>query len=107
MRRPCILITAVLVLLLAACGKSDKGVVPDVFRVKFTTTQGDFIVEATKAWAPRGVDRFHELVNMRYFDQNRYFRVVPGFVAQFGVHKDYDIHGRWRNYTETTGWRRG
>jgi hypothetical protein len=35
---------------------------------------------------------------MRYFDQNRFFRVVPGFVAQFGVHKDYDIHDRWRKY---------
>jgi peptidyl-prolyl cis-trans isomerase A (cyclophilin A) len=35
---------------------------------------------------------------MRYFDENRFFRVVPGFVAQFGVHKDYDIHDRWRKY---------
>jgi peptidyl-prolyl cis-trans isomerase A (cyclophilin A) len=43
------------------------------------------------------VDRFHELVAMRYFDQSRFFRVVPGFIAQFGVHKDYDIHGQWRN----------
>ena len=97
MRRRRILITAASALLLAACQKNDKAV-PDVFRVKFTTTQGDFVVEATRAWAPRGVDRFHELVNMRYFDENRFFRVVPGFVAQFGVHKDYDIHDRWRKY---------
>ena len=97
MRRRRILIP-VASLFLAACGKSDKVAVPDVFRVKFTTTQGDFVVEATRAWAPRGVDRFHELVNMRYFDENRFFRVVPGFVAQFGVHKDYDIHDRWRKY---------
>jgi peptidyl-prolyl cis-trans isomerase A (cyclophilin A) len=98
MRRRRILIIAVFALLLAACGKRDKAAVPEVFRVKFTTTQGDFVVEATRAWAPRGVDRFHELVNMRYFDENRFFRVVPGFVAQFGVHKDYDIHDRWRKY---------
>ena len=94
-----ILTTAASALLLSACGKSDKVAVPEAFRVKFTTTQGDFVVEATRAWAPRGVDRFHELVNMRYFDENRFFRVVPGFVAQFGVHKDYDVHDRWRKYS--------
>jgi len=93
-----ILSGAAYALLLTACRKNDKAAVPDVFRVKFTTTQGDFVVEATRSWAPRGVDRFHELVNMRYFDDNRFFRVVPGFVAQFGVHKDYDIHDRWRKY---------
>ena len=98
MRRRRILITAASGLLLAACQKNEKVAVPDVFRVKFTTTQGDFVVEATRAWAPRGVDRFHELVNMRYFDENRFFRVVPGFVAQFGVNKDYDVHDRWRKY---------
>jgi peptidyl-prolyl cis-trans isomerase A (cyclophilin A) len=87
-----------LVLLLAACKKEDKLVVPGVFRVKYATTQGDIVVEATRAWAPRGVDRFYELVNMRYFDQNYFFRVVPGFIAQFGVHRDYEIHDRWRKY---------
>jgi len=87
-----------LVLLLSACRKEEKVVVPDVFRVKFTTSQGDIVVEATKAWAPHGVDRFHELVNMRYYDQSYFFRVVPGFIAQFGVNKDYDIHDRWRKY---------
>jgi peptidyl-prolyl cis-trans isomerase A (cyclophilin A) len=98
MRHSRIPIIAASAVLLIACQKNDKAVVPDVFRVKFTTTQGDFVVEASKAWAPRGVDRFHELVNMRYFDANRFFRVVPGFVAQFGVHKDYDVHDRWRKY---------
>jgi len=82
----------------AGCSRApEKVVVPEVFRVRFTTSQGDFVVEANRAWAPRGVDRFHELVAMRYFDQGRFFRVVPGFIAQFGVHKDYDIHGTWRN----------
>ena len=98
MRGRRILIAAAAALPLAACQKNQKTVVPEVFRVKFITTQGAFVVEATRAWAPRGVDRFHELVNMRYFDENRFFRVVPGFVAQFGVHKDYDIHDRWRKY---------
>ena len=85
-------------LFLSACQKDETVLVPDVFRVNFATTQGDFIVEATKSWAPRGVDRFHELLRMHYFNEGRFFRVVPGFVAQFGVHKDYDIHDRWRKY---------
>ena len=91
-------LTAPVALLLSACKKEEKPGVPDVFRVKFETSKGDFVVEATRAWAPRGVDRFHELVRMRYFDQNRFFRVVAGFIAQFGVHKDYDVHDRWRKY---------
>lgn len=86
-------------LLLAACSKKEPPkpvVVPAVFRVKFQTSKGDFVVEATKAWAPHGVDRFHELVRMKYFDQGRFFRVVPGFIAQFGVHRDFNVHGKWR-----------
>lgn len=84
----------------AACSKPpEKIVVPEVFRVRFQTSQGDFVVEANRAWAPRGVDRFYELVRMRYFDEGRFFRVVPGFIVQFGVHRDYDIHGQWRNLT--------
>jgi peptidyl-prolyl cis-trans isomerase A (cyclophilin A) len=44
------------------------------------------------------VDRFHELLRMHYFNENRFYRVVEGFIAQFGVHKDYDVHDRWRKY---------
>ncbi len=87
------------VLFACACQKEpEKVVVPDVFRVKFSTSQGDFTVEATKAWAPHGIDRFHELVRVRYFDEGRFFRVIPGFIAQFGVNKDYDVHDKWRKY---------
>jgi peptidyl-prolyl cis-trans isomerase A (cyclophilin A) len=84
--------------LFCGCQKAPKVVVPDVFRVRFQTSQGDFVVEATKSWAPRGVDRFHELVRMRYFDQGRFFRVVPGFIAQFGVHRDFNVHEQWRQF---------
>ena len=81
-----------------ACRKpAPKIVVPDVFRVKFETSQGDVIVEATRAWAPHGVDRFHELIRMHYFDEGRFFRVLPGFIAQFGVHRDFKVHDVWRN----------
>ncbi|MDP9115406.1 MAG: peptidylprolyl isomerase [Acidobacteriota bacterium] len=93
-----VFVVAVFALFLSACQKDETVLVPDVFRVKFETTQGDFTVGAIKSWAPRGVDRFHELLRMHYFNEGRFFRVVPGFVAQFGVHKDYDVHDRWRKY---------
>jgi peptidyl-prolyl cis-trans isomerase A (cyclophilin A) len=87
-------------LLLSACRKKEepKVVVPEVFHVTFQTSKGNFVVEARRAWAPHGVDRFHELVRMKYFDQGRFFRVVPGFIAQFGVHRDFNVHGKWREY---------
>jgi peptidyl-prolyl cis-trans isomerase A (cyclophilin A) len=84
-------------LTLGGCKKAQvRPAVPDIYRVKFETTQGDFTVEVTKAWAPAGADRFHELVWIRYFDQGRFFRVLPGFIAQFGVHKDFKVHDVWR-----------
>jgi peptidyl-prolyl cis-trans isomerase A (cyclophilin A) len=83
-------------LLGCACRKPPpKVVVPEVFRVKFETSQGDFEVEARREWAPHGVDRFHELLRLHYFDQGRFFRVLPGFIAQFGVHRDFDVHATW------------
>src|SRR5690242_8004786 len=88
-------ILALLSVLLSACGEK-KVVVPEVFRVRFETSQGDLIVEANRAWSPHGVDRFHELVRIGYFTESRFFRVVPRFVVQFGVHRDYDVHGIWR-----------
>ena len=83
---------------LTACQKKEepKVVVPAVFRAKFQTSQGDFVVEARRAWAPHGADRFYELVQMKYFDQGRFFRVVPGFIAQFGVHRNFSVHEKWR-----------
>lgn len=58
---------------------------PESFRVKFQTTKGDFTVEVTRAWAPKGADRFHRLVSEGYFKDVRFFRVLPGFMAQFGM----------------------
>ncbi len=83
---------------LAGCGKKGPAPVPAVFRVRFETTAGDFVVEARRDWAPHGADRFHELLGMNYFKEGRFFRVVKGFIAQFGVHRDYDVHARWREY---------
>jgi peptidyl-prolyl cis-trans isomerase A (cyclophilin A) len=93
-----VLFAALALALITGCSKPAKIVVPEVYRVQFATSQGDFIVEVTRAWAPRGADRFHELLRMRYFDQGRFFRVLPGFIAQFGIHRDFDVHGKWRTY---------
>lgn len=72
--------------------------VPEAFKVKFTTSVGEIVVEAQRAWAPRGVDRFHELVRTGHFREGRFYRVVPGFIAQFGVHKDYETNRMWRQF---------
>ncbi len=56
------------------------------------------MVEAQRKWAPRGVDRFHELIGTGHFKESRFYRVVPGFIAQFGVHKDYETNRMWRQF---------
>jgi peptidyl-prolyl cis-trans isomerase A (cyclophilin A) len=58
---------------------------PESFRVKFETTKGNFTVEVNRAWAPIGADRFYRLVTEGYFKDVRFFRVLPGFMAQFGM----------------------
>jgi len=68
---------------------------PATFKAKFDTTQGEFIVEVTRAWAPIGADRFYNLVKNGYFDGVKFFRVVPGFVVQFGIHGDPTIAKKW------------
>ena len=69
---------------------------PDSFRARFTTTKGDFVVAVHRAWAPRGADRFYNLVRSRYYDGVRFFRVIPGFMAQFGIHGDTGVTAAWR-----------
>jgi peptidyl-prolyl cis-trans isomerase A (cyclophilin A) len=84
--------------MLAGCAKKPPPGVPEAFRVRFVTSEGDMLVESRRAWAPRGVDRFYELLQLGYFDEGRFFRVVPGFIAQFGVHRDSATHRRWRTF---------
>src|SRR5262245_46230162 len=57
---------------------------PAVFAATFETTQGRFVIEAHREWAPIGVDRFYTLVKNRFLDDSRFFRVRAGFIAQFG-----------------------
>lgn len=67
---------------------------PESFRVKFVTTKGDFTVEVTRAWAPKGADRFYRLVTEGYFKDIRFFRVLPGFMAQFGASGNPELNAR-------------
>jgi peptidyl-prolyl cis-trans isomerase A (cyclophilin A) len=69
---------------------------PDSFKVRFETSRGPFVAQVVRAWAPRGVDRFHYLVENHFYDGVRFFRVVPGFVAQFGIHGDPAVSAVWR-----------
>ena len=103
------------VLILAACGKAkspgraaagDVGGLdpqspamqtkaPDTYNARFETSAGVFTVQVTRAWAPLGADRFYNLVKGGFFDGTRFFRVVPGFVVQFGLSGNPAVSARW------------
>ena len=70
---------------------------PPKFKAKFETTKGDFVVEVTKEWAPKGADRFFSLVTIGYYTDIPMFRVIEGFMVQFGIHGDPKMNKVWRN----------
>ena len=70
-------------------------VAPANFRVRLETSKGPIVFELHRDWAPNGVDRFFQLVESGYYDDVRFFRVVPGFVVQFGMHGDPQTNARW------------
>jgi peptidyl-prolyl cis-trans isomerase A (cyclophilin A) len=72
---------------------------PATFKAKFTTTKGDFVVEVTRSWSPLGADRFYNLVKNHFYDGAAFFRVLPGFVAQFGLSAKPEISRVWASAT--------
>jgi peptidyl-prolyl cis-trans isomerase A (cyclophilin A) len=70
---------------------------PPVFRVGIDTTKGAIVVEVHRDWSPNGADRFYELVTSGYYDDNRFFRVVAGRWAQFGINGDPAVAKAWRD----------
>jgi peptidyl-prolyl cis-trans isomerase A (cyclophilin A) len=68
---------------------------PASYQVRFETTRGSFVVAVTRAWAPLGADRFYNLVQAGFFDDAGFFRVVPGFVVQFGLSADARANAAW------------
>jgi len=76
---------------LAAVSTNLEGTAPDVFRARFETSKGDFVVEVTRAWSPAGADRFYNLVSHGYLDGVRFFRVIEGFMVQFGINGNPEV----------------
>ena len=104
MRLP--LLAALLLALASACARPSPllapsperlaRVAPDSFVVAFETTRGRFDVLVGRVWSPAGADRVHYLVRHGFYDGARFFRVVPGFVAQFGIPADPAVAAAWR-----------
>ena len=69
---------------------------PETFKAQFDTTKGKFTIEVTRSLSPNGADRFYNLVRSGYFKNVAFFRVVPGFMCQFGIHGDPNVSAKWR-----------
>jgi peptidyl-prolyl cis-trans isomerase A (cyclophilin A) len=70
---------------------------PATFKARFDTSKGVFVIEVHRAWAPNGADRFYNLVKNGFYDDTRFFRVVPDFMVQFGISGDPAVAEAWRN----------
>jgi peptidyl-prolyl cis-trans isomerase A (cyclophilin A) len=69
---------------------------PDTYKAKFETSKGTFVVQVHRSWAPIGADRFFNLVNAGFYDDCRFFRVVPDFMVQFGINGNPNVQAVWR-----------
>src|SRR6266446_6687154 len=86
--------------LLIAQGAADtnklKKQAPATYKAAFDTSAGKFVVEVHREWAPKGADRFYNLVKNGFFDDCRFFRVLANFMVQFGINGDPDVQSHWR-----------
>jgi peptidyl-prolyl cis-trans isomerase A (cyclophilin A) len=107
LRFPAAVVSAALALLSGACSGGGSGSTeefapvpnekaPDHFKVRFDTTKGPILIQVEREWAPIGADRFYTLVKTGYLNGDRFFRVVPHFIVQFGLNGDPKLTGRWR-----------
>lgn len=83
----------------AGCGGSPQGQASGTFSARFTTTKGSFVVHVTRSWAPKGAARFYQLVRDHFYDNQPLFRVIPGFVVQWGISGKPAVAQRWQNAT--------
>jgi peptidyl-prolyl cis-trans isomerase A (cyclophilin A) len=89
---------------LISCGKSEKKSTamkpsPAEYKVKLRTTKGDVVILVHRDWSPLGADHFYELVKMGFYDKNAFFRVMKGFVVQFGINGDPAVNKSWSEIT--------
>ncbi len=103
-----LLVLAVLPAFAMALGQGDaqgnlknpaslKEQAPAVYKARFDTSAGTFVVEVHRDWAPNGADRFYNLVKNGFYDNCRFFRVVPNFMVQFGINGDPAVQRYWRD----------
>ena len=83
--------------LMEPAGDEMKTEAPQEYAVTFETTAGNFVLTVYRDWAPRGADRFYNLVTNGFYNEQRFFRVVPGFVVQWGMSGDPEITKQWAN----------
>jgi peptidyl-prolyl cis-trans isomerase A (cyclophilin A) len=95
------IVWSVVWLMLAGCSGSSQSKeaasVPDLFKVTLDTSKGPVVIEVHKDWAPLGAERFYQLVKSGYYDGARFFRVLPGFMAQFGIASDPQTTAKWKD----------
>jgi peptidyl-prolyl cis-trans isomerase A (cyclophilin A) len=85
---------AVSQVLLNPAGLTEQA--PPTYKVNFDTSKGTFVIEVHRDWAPNGADRFYNLVKNGFYDDARFFRVISGFMVQFGVNGDPKVSAPWR-----------
>lgn len=99
--------SAATLLLLTGCGASNplsdpsknQAQAPETYKAEFDTTAGQFVIDVRREWAPRGADRFYNLVKSGFYDNSRFFRVVPGFVVQWGIPASPAVAKAWGENT--------
>ncbi len=104
--KPKELLTFVTLILLAACSSALlkpnlqelSSPAPPVFKVKFKTTKGNFVIKVKRRYSPLGVDRFYYFVKHGYYNNNRFFRVVPKFVVQWGINGNSKVNKVWSDF---------
>ena len=70
---------------------------PATYKARFDTSKGAFVIEVQRDWAPNGADRFYNLVKNGFYDNVRFFRVISGFMVQFGINGDPNFSAQWRD----------
>ena len=70
---------------------------PATYKARFDTSKGVFVIDVQREWAPVGADRFYNLVKNGFYDDNRFFRVISGFMVQFGINGNPQVAAQWRS----------